>query len=88
MLNQIFKTKTQNLPAEMTNENQEILKFVPFNSCINPSFWYELNRLKLDEYMLNDDFKNLTGFFSNCKFKLVAYCVCNLRIEKKELFSL
>ncbi len=72
----------------MTNENQEILKFVPFNSCINPSFWYELNRVKLDEYMLNDDFKNLTGFFSNCKFKLVAYCVCNLRIEKKELFSL
>ena len=47
--------------------SQEILKFVPFNSCINPSFWYELNRVKLDDYKLNDDFKDLIGYYSNCK---------------------
>jgi hypothetical protein len=46
----------------------EILKFMPFSSCINPSFWFELSRLKLDDFKLNDDFKNLSGFYNNCKF--------------------
>ncbi len=50
----------------MSENNQELLKFVPFSSCINPSFWYELNRMKLDEYKLNDEFKNITGFFNTC----------------------
>ena len=51
----------------MTQQNKEILKFMPFSSCINPSFWFELTRLKLDDYKLNDDFKNLIGFYNNCK---------------------
>lgn len=50
----------------MDTTSQELLKFVPFSSCINPNFWFELNRMKLDEYMLNEDFKNITGFFNNC----------------------
>ena len=41
---------------------------MPFSSCINPSFWFELSRLKLDDFKLNDDFKNLSGFYNNCNF--------------------
>ena len=55
----------------------EILKFVPFSSCINPSFWYELNRVKLDDYKLNDDFKDLIGYFSNCNILIII--VINLK---------
>lgn len=51
---------------EQTNSEKDLIKFVPFSSCINPSFWFELNRVKLDDYRLNDDFKDLKGFFSNC----------------------
>ncbi len=46
------------------------LKFVPFSSCVNSSFWYELNRIKLDDYKLNDDFKDITGLFNNCNYFL------------------
>jgi len=52
---------------EPIDSTKELVKFVPFSSCINPSFWFELNRIKLDDYKLNDDFKNITGFFNNCK---------------------
>ena len=48
------------------NPEKELLKFVPFSSCLNPSFWFELNRVKLDDYKLNDDFKSLTGFYNHC----------------------
>lgn len=47
-------------------EGRDVLKFMPFSSCINPNFWFELNRMKLDEYKLNDDFKRVTGYFNNC----------------------
>lgn len=43
---------------------RDLIKFVPFKSCINPSFWFELNRVKLDDYKLNDDFQELKGFCS------------------------
>ena len=56
------------MAASVEESNLEILKFVPFSSCINPSFWYELNRIKLEDYKLNDDFKSLTGFFNTCKY--------------------
>jgi hypothetical protein len=62
---------------EPIDNTKELVKFVPFSSCINPSFWFELNRIKLDDYKLNDDFKNITGFFNNCKnnhfFLLLSY---------------
>jgi hypothetical protein len=48
-----------------TSTGNEPLKFVPFSSCVNPSFWFELNRVKLDVYKLNDDFKSLNGHFNN-----------------------
>lgn len=49
-------------------QKKEILKFMPFSSCINPSFWFELSRVKLDDYKLNDDFRNIVGFYNSCNF--------------------
>ena len=61
MLNNKVDTKMDQL------ESKETLKFVPFSSCVNPSFWFELNRVKLDDYKLNDDFKDLIGLFNKSK---------------------
>lgn len=52
--------------TENTSPEKELLKFVPFSSCLNPSFWFELNRVKLDDYKLNDDFKVINGFYNHC----------------------
>ena len=62
--------------------NQNLLKFVPFSSCINPSFWFELNRIKLDEYKLNDDFKKITGYFNNCIAKRECIILLYLNLKK------
>lgn len=43
----------------------EILKFTPFTSCINPSFWHKFTEIKLDTDRLDDKGKNITGFFTN-----------------------
>ncbi len=51
----------------MATDKQDLLRFMPFSSCINPSFWFELSRLKLDEYKLDDNYKDLFGFYNNCK---------------------
>jgi hypothetical protein len=60
-----FTNKIENMTS--IDDAKDLLKFVPFSSCVNPSFWFELNRIKLDDYKLNDDFKNITGFFNNCE---------------------
>ena len=52
--------------SENINPEKELLKFVPFSSCLNTSFWFELNRVKLDDYKLNDDLKTINGFFNHC----------------------
>ena len=52
-------------PTSSDSNIKDPIKFVPFNSCLNPSFWFELNRVKLDDYKLNDDFKDLIGLFNN-----------------------
>lgn len=53
--------------SENLNKNKELLKFVPFSSCLNQSFWFELNHVKLDDYKLNDDFKTLIGIYNHCR---------------------
>ena len=55
----------------MENVDKDSLKFVPFSSCVNPSFWFELNRVKLDDYKLNDDLKDIVGLFNNCELKKI-----------------
>jgi hypothetical protein len=62
-----------------TETAPDLLKFVPFSSCINPSFWYELNRIKLEDYKLNDDFKSLTGFFNICTYFIFIDCLFYLK---------
>jgi hypothetical protein len=54
------------LISNMNDNTQMFLKFMPYSSCINPSFWFELSRTKLEVLKLDDSFKSLCGYFSNC----------------------
>lgn len=42
----------------------EVLKFEPFTSSVNVSFWYELTRLKLDVLKLSEENVDLHGYYS------------------------
>eukprot|EP00039_Didymoeca_costata_P001914 m.56210 g.56210 ORF g.56210 m.56210 type:complete len:686 (-) comp11025_c0_seq2:1628-3685(-) len=41
-----------------------ILKFAPFTSSADASFWHELSQRKLNEYGLNDEPISISGFFN------------------------
>lgn len=55
---------------------KNLIKFVPYKSCIHPSFWFELNRVKLDDYKLSDDFKEIKGFCSTCNLNIFIFIIC------------
>lgn len=44
-----------------------ILKYIPYQTVINPSFWYKLTQVKLDIDKLNETRKHIWGMFTNVK---------------------
>jgi len=42
-----------------------LLQFVPFSSNLEPAFWHNLTQLKLNDWKLDTDPKELHGFYSN-----------------------
>lgn len=44
---------------------ENIFKFVPMESFINPTFWYKLAELKIDVDRLNDAKKRIFGQYTN-----------------------
>lgn len=42
-----------------------LLKFIPFSSSIDPSFWHKLSQLKLDVDKLKEVERNIWGSYSN-----------------------
>lgn len=51
----------------MTDEKSDTLKFAPFSSCIDPSFWHRITQLKLDVDRLNENAHQIWGYYSNKK---------------------
>ncbi|KAI0214927.1 Ubiquitin-like modifier-activating enzyme ATG7 [Lamellibrachia satsuma] len=41
------------------------LQFAPFSSTLDGGFWHKLSQLKLDVYGLDDEPRNIDGFYSN-----------------------
>ncbi|KAF8649445.1 hypothetical protein AX16_005792 [Volvariella volvacea WC 439] len=42
-----------------------IVQFAPFTSLVQPSFWHELTRLKIDVLRLSDDALDITAFYGS-----------------------
>ncbi|KAL1455894.1 hypothetical protein WDU94_000659 [Cyamophila willieti] len=42
-----------------------ILNFIPFISSIEPTFWYKLSEIKLDEDKLKEVPRRVQGFFNH-----------------------
>ena len=41
------------------------MQFAPFSSALDTGFWHKLSQLKLDVYGLDDEVKNVRGFYTN-----------------------
>ena len=50
----------------MTTEG-DLLKFAPFKSQVDPSFWQKLTEMKLDDDKLNENVHKIWGYYSNKK---------------------
>ena len=42
-----------------------LLKFLPFSSVVETTFWHKLSQLKIDVYALNEEPVGITGHYSN-----------------------
>jgi ubiquitin-like modifier-activating enzyme ATG7 len=42
-----------------------IVQFAPFSSLVQPEFWHELTKLKIDLLRLSDDAQTVTGHYSS-----------------------
>lgn len=49
----------------MTDQKENLLKFVPFSSAIDIGFWHKLTQFKLEKYKLDEDPKDIVGTFVN-----------------------
>lgn len=43
----------------------DLVRFVPFTSCVDPSFWHKLAELKLDVDRLDEPVRKLWGYYNN-----------------------
>jgi len=48
----------------MTSEKSNLVRFLPFRSVAEPSFWLDHNSRKLNELRLSEEGIPLRGFFS------------------------
>lgn len=49
------------------------LTFVPFLTFIDPQFWNEVNRMKVDEWQLDNLPKSVKAIYYTCKFQLFNF---------------
>lgn len=45
--------------------SEDLVQFVPFSSCVDPSFWHKLAQLKLDVHKLEEPRQEIWGYYSN-----------------------
>lgn len=49
------------------SQNTEQLQFAPFSSALDAGFWPTLSKKKLEEYKLDDQPKEVYGYYYNGK---------------------
>lgn len=52
--------------------NAKILRYMPFQSFVDPSFWHKLSELKIDVDRLDDRRKEINGSYTNSN---VLHCL-------------
>ncbi|KAK9500714.1 hypothetical protein O3M35_001928 [Rhynocoris fuscipes] len=69
----------------MADGNISALKFVPFNSMVDPSFWHKLCQVKLEIDKLSETERKIFGFYLNLKASVICvdYTSFNRECENK-----
>lgn len=65
-----------------TGSESKVLQFVPFHSSLDPGFWHELGKRKLEQYQLSEEPVNIFGCYTNSRaiptpFLSLDYCAFN-----------
>lgn len=60
----------------MTTEDisMQLLKYMPFSSVIDPSFWHKFCDLKLEIDMLDEKERSIWGYYTKC-YNCSTLCV-------------
>lgn len=68
ILNKLLKRKQKNNIATSKKKIQaEMATFVPFSTFLDSSFWSEVNKKKLNEWMLDETPRTIQAQLSICK---------------------
>lgn len=46
------------------SEGKSLLQYVPFESCVDPTFWHKFAQLKLDVDKLEEKVRPVWGYYS------------------------
>ncbi|KAI1710532.1 thiF family domain-containing protein [Ditylenchus destructor] len=65
-----------NLDSSEAPKNRVL--FIPFTTFIDPTFWSEVNKRKVNEWQLDESPKKIVGNFSTCGRKQITTCTLNL----------
>lgn len=57
------------------------LTFVPFTTFVDPQFWNEVNRRKVDEWHLDNSTIAVKATYETCKIILLAYIFNSRRLN-------
>lgn len=49
----------------MSSEEPNLVRYLPFNSVVAPTFWYELSQTKIDVDRLEEKIREVWGFYTN-----------------------
>lgn len=58
------KCQTQ-LCKRLKMENDRVLEYAAFSSCLNPSFWTKFTSIKLETDKLSEEGRKIYGSYSN-----------------------
>ena len=58
----------------------KLLQFAPFSSTLDAGFWHKLTQLKLDVYGLDDQLRDIYGYYCNCMllYLIFYYILCTM----------
>uniref|UniRef100_A0A915DZ18 Uncharacterized protein n=1 Tax=Ditylenchus dipsaci TaxID=166011 RepID=A0A915DZ18_9BILA len=70
-----WKNMTDNIPAKPAiKTSSESLAFVPFTSFIDPTFWSQVNKLKVNKWQLDETPKKIFGTYSTSGRRQITKC--------------
>jgi hypothetical protein len=60
----VSQSSSSLIAATITIDDMPVVQFAPFASLVQPGFWHELTRMKIDVLRLSEDAMTVNGSYS------------------------